>query len=160
MFCLPGQLLHLSFHPELSPAILPLPSSLALVITNSLEPHALAESAPERYNLRVFENLCAVRLLLHAWHVDGKEVPHSKEEAERTWMKEAAIFLGEKTQLSEEETYHRLLRDIDNVLGADGKAESGWTREEIIDGSGLSAEAFDEIFCRNLNGGSSFTVPS
>jgi len=79
-------------------------------------------------------------------------VPQSKEEAERTWMKQAAVYLGENLQLSEEETYRRLLVDIEQVLGANGKAESGWTREEIVAGSGLSEEAFEEIFCRNLKG--------
>ena len=67
-------------------------------------------------------------------------------------MKEAAIFLGEKLQLGEEETYHRLLRDIEEVLGADGKAEAGWTKEEIVQASGLSEDVFEEIFCRNMKG--------
>jgi galactokinase len=153
VFCLPGQLLHLSFHPELSPDLLPLPSSLALVITNSLEPHALADSAPERYNLRVFENLCAVRLLLHSWkvEVDGSP-PRSKEEAGRVWMKEALAYLQDSLGLSEEESFKRVAQDLDSVLGVDGRDEKGWTLEEIVAASGMSREEFDDTFTKFIEG--------
>lgn len=153
VFCLPGQLLHLSFYPQLSSGLLPLPSSLALVITNSLEPHALSESAPERYNLRVFENLCAVRLLLRYWNFDRNlGSPSSVEEVGRVWLREALNLLSEKLDLSEEEAYVKVSEDIERVLGAGGRNEEGWTKEEIIEASGMTSEQFEDTFTKTLHG--------
>lgn len=153
MFCLPGQLLHLSFYPELSSGLLPLPSSLAIVITNSLEPHALSESAPERYNLRVFENLCAVRLLLRYWNFDQDLAsPTTPAETGRVWLREALNLLSSKLGLSEEEAYHKVLGDIETVLGSEGRDEKGWAREEIIAASGMSEDQFANTFTKALTG--------
>jgi galactokinase len=151
VFCVPGQLLHLSFYPQPSSGLLPLPSSLAIVITNSLEPHALSESAPERYNLRVFENLWAVRLLLREWNYDhGLELPSDVEHSGRVWLREALHLLSAKLGLSEEEAYVQISKDIERVLGADGKDKLGWKKEDIIQASGMRTEDFYNTFARTI----------
>lgn len=134
---LAGSLLHLSFHPKLDSSPLPLPSNLAVVITNSLAPHALCDSAPKRYNLRVVEVLCASRLLLHAWGIDCSE---KSGEDGRIWLREALDLLDKKS--SEEELYKRALADLPSVLGKEG----GWTREEMVAASGMSAEDFEKTY--------------
>jgi hypothetical protein len=153
VFCLPGQLLHLSFYPQLSPGLLPLPQSLAIVITNSLEPHALSEHAPERYNLRVFETLCAVRLLLRDWNFDRDlGSPSCVEQTGRVWFREALHLLSDKLGLSEEEAYVKISKDIERVLGSDGRDKQGWTKKDIIQASGMPEEQFNNTFTKTLQG--------
>lgn len=137
-----NSVLHLSFHPSLEAVPLPLPPQLAVVITNSLAPHGLVDDAPERYNLRVVEVLCASRLLLHAWGVDDPRAVAGEEG--RVWLREA-VDLREK-ESSEAAMYERALADLDKVLGADGRAEKGWSREEMIAASGLSAPDFEKTY--------------
>lgn len=137
-----NSVLHLSFHPSLEAKPLPLPPSLAVVITNSLAPHGLVDDAPERYNLRVVEVLCASRLLLHAWGVDEPRMAKAGEPG-RIWLREA-VDMREK-QSSEEEMYKRALGDLDRVLGADGH-ESGWTKDEMVAASGMTPAAFEETY--------------
>jgi galactokinase len=137
---LKGSLLHLSFHPKLDTEPVPLPEGLAVVITNSLAPHSLADSAPERYNLRVVEVLCASRLLLHAWGVDSPRCTQPGE-AGRIWLKEAIDMLGRKG--TDAELYQHALEALPSVLGAHPE---GWTREEMVAASGMSASAFEETY--------------
>lgn len=120
-----------------------LPASLAVVITNSLAPHALADSAPERYNLRVVEVLVASRLLLHAWGIDAPRMTKAGEEG-RIWLKEALDLWAQSG--SEVEVYERALKALPAVLGKDGRGERGWTREEMIEASGMSEEAFTKTY--------------
>lgn len=138
---LAGSLLKISFHPQLDSSPLPLPSGLAVVITNSLAPHALTDSAPERYNLRVVEVLCASRLLLRAWGIDCEG--RSGEEG-RIWLREAFDLLNKEASV--EDLCRRALADLPAVLGKDGRDKTGWTREEMIEASGMTAEAFTETY--------------
>lgn len=137
-----NSVLHLSFHPSLEATPLPLPPQLAVVITNSLAPHGLVDDAPERYNLRVVEVLCASRLLLHAWGVDDPRAVAGEEG--RVWLREA-VDLREK-QSSEKEMYERALSDLDTVLGADGRASKGWSRDEMVSASGMSQPDFEKTY--------------
>lgn len=121
------------------------------MITNSLEPHALSESAPERYNLRVFENLWAVRLLLRDWKSDGNlEAPSSAEQTGRVWLREALHLLSDDLGLSEEEAYAKVSKDIKRVLGANGKDKEGWTQEDLIEASGMRPEDFNNTFTQTI----------
>lgn len=108
-----------------------------------MAPHALADSAPERYNLRVVEVLCASRLLLHSWGVDAPRMTQAGEPG-RIWLREA-LDLCEK-EGSEVELYEHALKDLPKVLGQEGRAEQGWTREEMVAASGMSAEDFQKTY--------------
>ena len=101
----------------------------------------------------MFENLCAVRLLLHSWSVEiSNPHPKTKDDAGRVWLKEAMIYLQENLGLSEEECFKRVLNDVEKVLAVDGRDEKGWTREEIVQASGMSQEDFDETFTKFIEG--------
>ncbi|WWD19422.1 galactokinase [Kwoniella shandongensis] len=143
----PNSLLHLSFYPALSASNLPLPSSLSLVITNSLAPHALADSAPDRYNLRVVENLCATRILLHALQIDV-DVPETSQGGStgRLWLREALEHWAEAKLLDEAGMYEELLSRLPSILGRDGRGVDGWTKEQMIEESGMSSTDFKATF--------------
>ncbi|KAL1411058.1 galactokinase [Vanrija albida] len=143
--CLKNSLLHLAFHPNLDPTPLPLPEGLAVVITNSLAPHSLADSAPERYNLRVVEVLVASRLLLHAWGIDDKRIKASGEDG-RIWLKEALDLWQKKEGVSDHELFEKALAALPDVLGKNGRDIEGWTKDEMIAASGMSPEAFTETY--------------
>ncbi|KAK8869627.1 galactokinase [Kwoniella newhampshirensis] len=140
--CLPYSLLHLSFHPTLHPAPLPLPPTLAIIITNSLAPHSLTDSAPEEYNLRVVEMLCATRILLEAWGLD------SKVGKQRKWLREV-LELWDGEEEDEGKLLEKALGEIDGILGGERK-ERGWTREEMSEKSGMSKEDFEEMYLHFL----------
>ncbi|ORY28308.1 putative galactokinase [Naematelia encephala] len=141
---LSNALLHLSFHPTLLPEPLPLPAGVSVVITNSLAPHALTNSAPEHYNLRVVETLCAARLLLHAWGLDEHPRVRGKIGSEaRIWLREVLdLWVGEVNADNDIEVYTKALEDVQKYLAAGDKGERGWTREEMIQASGMSVEDF------------------
>ncbi|OCF32013.1 galactokinase [Kwoniella heveanensis BCC8398] len=143
----PNSLLHLSFYPSLHASSLPLPSSLSLVITNSLAPHALADSAPERYNLRVVENLCATRILLHALKIDlGVSPTQQSGSTGRLWLREALEHWGETKHMEESAVYEELLSRIPQILGKDGRGVTGWTAEQMVEESGMLLEEFRSTF--------------
>ncbi|AAW46834.1 galactokinase, putative [Cryptococcus deneoformans JEC21] len=143
----PNSLLHLSFYPSLKPAILPLPSSLTLVITNSMAPHSLADSAPDRYNLRVVENLCATRILLHTFGADAGVLSTTQRGSTgRLWLREALEHWAEDAHMDEETVYRNLLARIVGVLGKEGRDKNGWTKNQMIEESGMTAEDFEATF--------------
>ncbi|OXM76047.1 galactokinase [Cryptococcus neoformans Bt63] len=143
----PNSLLHLSFYPSLRPATLPLPSSLTLVITNSMAPHSLADSAEDRYNLRVVENLCATRILLHAFGADAGVLSTTQRGSTgRLWLREALEHWAEDAHMDEETVYRDLLARIVGVLGKKGRDKSGWTRDQMIEESGMTAADFEATF--------------
>ncbi|WRT67327.1 uncharacterized protein IL334_004297 [Kwoniella shivajii] len=143
---IPHSLLHLEFHPRLLPTPLPLPPSLAVVITNSLAPHSLTDSAPEHYNLRVVEVLCATRILLHRWGLSGKAGK------KRIWLREALdLWSGGKQgrNLNSQLDYRKLLVDtLDEIKFL--RRENGWTEGEMIQSSGLSKQDFDDVYLHYL----------
>lgn len=139
---LKGSLLHLKFHPKLDTEPVPLPKGLAVVITNSLAPHSLTDSAPERYNLRVVEVLCASRLLLKAWGVAGARTTQAGEPG-RIWLKETIDMLGKKG--TDHELYQYALDTLPSVLGG-SHVKEGWTRDEMIAASGMSADQFTQTY--------------
>jgi len=115
------------------------------VITNSLAVHELANSAPEQYNLRVVESLCAARLLLHAWGMDDH--PHitgKSGAAGRLWLKEA---LAHWSQGGDEVMVHeKAISCLKDTLGQDGRDVRGWTREEMIEASGMGEQDFTHTY--------------
>lgn len=137
---LPNNLLHLSFHPGLLPAPLPLPGNVSLVITNSLAPHSLTDSAPEEYNLRVIEILIATRLILHHWKLESQFYGNP-----RPWLREVlGAWVGEKGHMGwekEGEVTEKALGDIEWI-----KRDGGWTREEMIKYSGMDEEEFKKSY--------------
>lgn len=138
-----NSILHLQFHPTLEASPVRLPNGLSVVITNSLAPHALADSAPERYNLRVVEVLCASRILLHAWGVDAPRMTEAGEGG-RIWLREALDLWAQ--QGTDAEMFAKALASIPAVLGADGRDKRGWTREEMIAASGMSEADFTKTY--------------
>ncbi|WVQ71790.1 galactokinase [Cryptococcus sp. DSM 104548] len=143
---LPNNLLHLSFHPTLLPTPLPLPGSLSLVITNSLAPHSLTDSAPEEYNLRVVEILIATRLLLNRWGLSS-----SFTNAPRPWLREVlGICSGEADGEhmgweQEGEVVEKALGEIEWL-----RKDGGWSREEAVAVSGLPEELFRKDYLEYL----------
>ncbi|RSH93929.1 galactokinase [Saitozyma podzolica] len=135
--CLSNTLLHLSFFPSLSPVPLPLPKSVGIVITNSLAPHDLTDTAPEQYNLRVVESLVAARLLLHAWGLSDH--PRVKGKVEMWAPGESPVAV-----------YEKALKDLESVLGKGGRAQKGWTTEEMIAESGMSKDEFTETYLHHF----------
>ncbi|WVQ78456.1 galactokinase [Cryptococcus sp. DSM 104549] len=161
---LPHTLIHLTFHPTLSPSPLPLPPSLALVITNSLAPHSLTDSAPEQYNLRVVEMLCATRLLAHRWGVGGRaSAGETKEEGgdevrEVMWLYEVLGHWARSSSgspspinapasrepLTWEEQGAVLRRALDDIEWL--QRPEGWTREEMVQASGMEEGEFEKSY--------------
>lgn len=105
-------------------------------------PHSLTDSAPKQYNLRVVESLIAARLLLHAWGLSDSRP------AGRIWLKEV-LFLRYGQEVP---SYETLLSQVEEILGSDGKGDRGWTREEMIDKSGLSSTEFTRLYLDFLQG--------
>lgn len=66
------------------------------------------------------------------------------------WLREALHLLSDKLSLSEEEAYVKVSKDIERVLGADGKDKQGWTKEDIIQASGMRSEDFNNTFARTI----------
>ncbi|KIR59849.1 galactokinase [Cryptococcus bacillisporus CA1873] len=141
---LPNNLLHLSFYPSLLPSPLPLPGNLSLVITNSLAPHSLTESAPEEYNLRVIEILIATRLILHHWKLESQFSDNP-----RPWLREVlGAWVGEKDHMGwekEGEVMEKALGDIEWM-----KRDGGWSREEMVKYSGMDGEVFKKSYLEFL----------
>ncbi|KIR39238.1 galactokinase [Cryptococcus deuterogattii Ram5] len=137
---LPNNLLHLSFYPSLLPSPLPLPGNISLVITNSLAPHSLTESAPEEYNLRVIEILIATRLILHHWKLESQFSDNP-----RPWLREVlGAWVGEKGHMGwekEREVMEKALGDIEWM-----KMDGGWSREEMVKYSGMDGEEFEKSY--------------
>jgi galactokinase len=104
-----------------------------------MAPHALADSAPERYNLRVVEVLCASRLLLHAWGVDAAKGVSGEQG--RIWLRQALEMLGR--QGSDAEVYQHALDAVPSVLGVHPQ---GWTRDDMVQASGLPADDFEKTY--------------
>ena len=120
-----------------------------MVITNSLAPHELTSSAPEEYNLRVIEVLCATRLLVHAWGLDkSPRLAGKTGEDGRMWLREALEMWSEEKD--QHALYESGLKEVDRVFGANGRGETGWTREEMIQASGMSKEDFTSTFLEFL----------
>ncbi|KAI9637939.1 ribosomal protein S5 domain 2-type protein [Dioszegia hungarica] len=145
---LPNSLLHLSFFPSLSPLPLPLPSGLSVVITNSLTPHSLTDTAPVQYNLRVVESICAARVLLHAWGLSEHErVKGKKGEDARVWLREVLeMWRPGKVDDETAGVLEEAVEAAEKVLGAKGRGERGWTREEMREASGMEEGEFDKTY--------------
>jgi galactokinase len=114
-----------------------------VVITNSLTPHALTDSAPEQYNLRVVEGLIAARLLARSWGLGELTGVNDK----RIWFKEVLGAYGEKEGISDEMgLLKRGMEEVKRVLGVEGRDKIGWTREQMVEASGLSEEEFKSLY--------------
>ncbi|ORX33774.1 ribosomal protein S5 domain 2-type protein [Kockovaella imperatae] len=149
--CVSNAIIHLSFYPSLKPVPLPLPSSLAVCIINSVATHALTTGAPEQYNLRVVECIIATRLLCHAWGLDQTPRLKGKVGDEgRIWLREALDLWEGGKGLSEVELYEKALGEVDRVLGNGYKGTQGWTREDMLAASGMEEAAFRETFLEFL----------
>lgn len=134
-----------------------------MVISNSLAPHALADSAPVQYNLRVVESLCAARVLLHAWGLTDH--PRLKDTEKEDWKlktgEEGRLWLREVLELKwpgraekgeEQQMYEEARADLQSALGTDERDKKGWTREEMIAVSGMSEHEFSETYLHFLEG--------
>lgn len=54
----------------------------------------------------------------------------------------------------EERLYQRAIQESYRILGKDGRDRRGWTREEMIEASGLSEPDFRSTYLDFLEGGS------
>lgn len=112
-----------------------------------MAPHSLADSAEDRYNLRVVENLCATRILLHAFGADAGVLSTTQRGSTgRLWLREALEHWAEDAHMDEETVYRNLLARIIGVLGKEGRDKNGWTKNQMIEESGMTAEDFEATF--------------
>lgn len=112
-----------------------------------MAPHSLTDSAADRYNLRVVENLCATRILLHAFAADAGVLSTTQRGSTgRLWLREALEHWAEDAHMDEETVYRDLLARIVGVLGKKGRDKSGWTRDQMIEESGMIAADFEATF--------------
>jgi hypothetical protein len=56
--------------------------------------------------------------------------------------------------------YEKALTDLESILGKGGRAQKGWTTEEMIAESGMSQEAFTETYLHHFLEGESSPIPS
>ena len=142
-----SSLLHISFHPSLSCSSVSISPSLAIVITNSMAPHALGDSAERQYNLRVVETCLAARLLAHAWGLSENPVVKVESKARVRLMEVLALHAEQESKVGRgTRGVEELLADVTRILGKEGRGEEGWTKNEMARESGMSAEDFDRVY--------------
>lgn len=69
-------------------------------------------------------------------------------------MKEVLQMWSDDT--NEERLYHRVIQESFKILGAERRDRRGWTREEMMEASGMSREAFSQTYLEFLEGSSSY----
>ncbi|ESK96578.1 galactokinase gal [Moniliophthora roreri MCA 2997] len=144
---IPSSALYISFFPSLAASPVPIPPGAVFVCANSLVVSDKAVTAKRNYNLRVIETLAAARVL--AKHlgvmVDEKEKIQLREVLGR-WVGEdkAVGALGEDKLLGSLEKISGKLDVLKPAKQEQGQL--GVTLEEMIEKTGLSKEAFEEIY--------------
>ena len=68
-------------------------------------------------------------------------------EALELWQNSGALG---SAAVDEKVLYEKGLEEVDRVLGAQGKDTKGWTKEEMIEASGMNPDAFSKTFLQFL----------
>lgn len=151
--------LYISFHPNLSPHMIPLPTSQSkltptcFVIANSLKVADKAVSAKIHYNLRVVETLVGARVLARGLgvKVGGGEKVTLREVLDRWAGIEVDKATGEEDIEKLRKALEAIGEKVESVLGA-GSGKEGLTLEEMIEASGLSKEEFHQVYLSWVEG--------
>ena len=66
--------------------------------------------------------------------------------------------LALKRERDGERGIEEMMRDVEAVLGRDGRGEKGWTREEMRAASGMKGEDFDRVYFGTFLRGTSYSL--
>lgn len=147
----PGSVLYITFYPKLSATPTSLPPRAVLVVANSLVVADKAVSAKWCYNLRVVETLVGARILARHLGVklDDKEKVTYREVVGRLAEEKKGEEAGKGGGMEEsrlKEAIQLVLNEVDHLKGRDEKDGEGVSMEEMIELSGLTADAFNELY--------------
>lgn len=149
----PGNVLYISFYPDLQPFPTPLPSApdapSAFVIANSLTVSNKAETGKSRYNLRVVETLAGAHVLSRVLGINyGNEERLTYRQVLHKWVEKQGKVDSEEhlkdaiTTLLESGSLDRLK----------GKSQDGVLLEEMIEMCGMTSEDFHKVFLSWVEG--------
>lgn len=155
----PGSVLYITFYPKLSATPTSLPPRAVLVVANSLVVADKAVSAKWCYNLRVVETLVGARILARHLGVklDDKEKVTYREVVGRLAEEKKGEEAGKGGGMEEsrlKEAIQLVLNEVDHLKGRDEKDGEGVSMEEMIELSGLTADAFNELYLSWVEGSS------
>ncbi|KAF8626931.1 hypothetical protein AX17_006431 [Amanita inopinata Kibby_2008] len=148
----PSSALYISFYPTLTASPVPLPPKAVFICANSLVISDKAVTAKSRYNLRVVETLVGARVLAKELQIDvgEKERITFREVAGRFASEKGGEELGvERLEevLEEMSTRIDVLKPHGRRVGGESEdAQYGMTMEEMIEMSGLSRDAFYDVY--------------
>ncbi|KAF5359765.1 hypothetical protein D9756_003587 [Leucocoprinus leucothites] len=165
----PSSSLYITFYPTLSGSPAPLPRSHAFVIANSLVVSDKATTAKHRYNLRVVETLVGARVLAKNLGVTLHDSAGKHEKV--TYREVLGRLVGEVqgSGSSGDMGVEALIVALKSVLtklgcllpkgvselvveGGAGQVQLGVTMEEMVEMSGLSRKAFEEVYLSWVEG--------
>ena len=149
----PGNVLYISFYPDLQPFPTPLPSASdtpsAFVIANSLTISNKAETGKSRYNLRVVETLAGARVLSRILGI-------TYDPEERLTYRQVLHKWLESQGKEDREEYLKdaitTLLDSGSLEKLKGKSLDGVLLEEMIEMCGMSKEDFHRVFLSWVEG--------
>ena len=144
----PSSALYITFHHSLAASPVPLPTQAVFVVANSLKTADKLLTAKVGYNLRVVETLVAARVLANSLGVNVGE----KEKI--TLREVVGRYRGEQEgeEIGPEELENTLQRLLESnsldVLKPKHVVDEqlGITMREMVEMSGLSQDAFDEVY--------------
>lgn len=149
-------LLYISFFPSLNATPAPLPSkpSVVFVIANSLTVSNKAETGKHRYNLRVVETLVGARILakILGLPIDDRNRKTYREVLGEWWT--ASGNIDDEAHLADA---IKALLDSNYLERLKGGERDGLTLDEMVEGTGLDAAKFHELFLSWVDGE---TVPT
>ncbi|KAF7323639.1 Galactokinase gal [Mycena kentingensis (nom. inval.)] len=146
----PSSVLYIAFYPSLSATPTALPTGAVLVCAHSLKVSDKALTAERGYNLRVVETLVGARVLARTLQVEvGPKEKVTFREVIGRYVSETDVGKGGKGM--DEAALIDVLGKLDEALESlkpkgTTHPEFGATLEEMIELSGLSKEAFSEIY--------------
>ncbi|KAJ3502434.1 hypothetical protein NLJ89_g8892 [Agrocybe chaxingu] len=143
----PSSALFISFYPTLSASAVPLPTHAVFICANSLVVSDKALSAKRGYNLRVVETLVAARILANSLGVDIGET-------DRITLREVASKYAQEKDGDDmgPDALEQVLKKLEDKLDvlkpkiSPEGGQLGVTMDEMIEMSGLSKEAFYQVY--------------
>lgn len=148
----PSSALYISFYPSLQASTVPLPNGAVFVCANSLVVADKAVGAKKGYNLRVVETLVGARILANSLKLPLG--PTDKITYREVAGRYAGSLEGEGMDINELEKVLLELEGNLDVLKPSSVQDNqlGVTMEEMIQMSGLSKDAFDDVYLSWVEG--------
>lgn len=156
----PSSALYISFYPSLEASAVPLPSGAVFVCANSLVVADKAVGAKRGYNLRVVETLVGARILANSLNIPLG--PADKTTYREVAGRYAGYLEGDRMDVKELE---KVLLELEGKLDVLKPSlvqgdQLGVTMEEMIQMSGLSKDAFHDVYLSWVEGASDDTSTS